>query len=238
MSTIDKFTLWLSSHPDANEIARHLVEVCFAEYEPISSRISKINNDGSLTFIGEFGHVEELLGKTYPAQEWHKWREEKVKTGLDLDSGNWNEERKLVVSVLVDNSNVHGFVVVDFAQSVDDPAMCLAKMKSLSYPLSIYLAGEGLIGTRSRDWHGASPFPSNAGRVPNADEAEQFRKQLTDRQIDVLKSVAQGKTNNEIAKNLGYSVSTIRHDVMHLFRVLRISARNEAGPRAAELGII
>ena len=235
MTNNDKFSLWLSSHPDPNEIARHLVEVSFAQYRSVSSRISKINNDGSLTFIGEFGHKEALLGKTYASEEWHQWRGDAARLALGIDSGNWNEQHKLVVAMLIDNGNVHGFVAVDFKETVDDTQEVVDMLRSMSYPLSLYLTGEQLIGNRAKDFAIGS---ASAGGAAAHDEAGQVRKQLTDRQIEVLKLVSQGKTNHEIAKQLGYSVSTIRHDVMHLFRVLRISARNEAGPRAAELAII
>ena len=229
----DNFASWLCTHPEICEISRHLVNESFAEYGAVSSRISKINADGSLTFIAEFGHSEVLLDKTFSAEEWHTWSGDAAKLALGIESGHWDPERKLVVTVLIDYGTVHGFVVVDFKERVEDPAKVLQQLRSLSYPLSLYLVGERIIGGRIKE----SVAPVSQTLI-NVEDGEQIRKQLSDRQVKVLLSVSKGMTNNEIAKQLGYSVSTIRHDVMHLFRVLRISARHEAGKIASDLGII
>jgi len=233
MSTVDNFASWLCSHPPVTEISRYLVNECFVEFGAVSSRLSKINADGSLSFFSEYGHDEVLLGKSYLASQWKAWREESAQIALNSQTGRWDPERKLVVTVLLDHGIVHGYVVVDFADNVANPQDVLDLLRSFSYPLSLYLVGEAVIGGNSKH-----DFSVANNAAINVDEAQEILKQLTDRQIKVLKSLSQGKTNLEIAKNLGYSVSTIRHDVMHLFRVLRISARNEAGPRAAELAII
>ena len=233
MSTGDKFASWLCTHPEINEISRYLVNESFVEFGAVSSRISKINSDGSLTFIAEYGHSEVLFGKTFPAEVWKEWRGDAAKIALGIESGRWDSERKLVVTVLIDYGTVHGFVVVDFAERVEDPAQVLAILRTISYPLSLYLTGERIIGGQVKQ---TAVAVSQA--LISADDSEQIRKQLSDRQVKVLHAVSGGKTNNEIAKELGYSVSTIRHDVMHLFRVLRISARHEAGNKAVELGIM
>ena len=229
----DNFASWLCTHPEICEISRHLVNESFAEYGAVSSRISKINSDGSLTFIAEYGYSDVLLGKNYSAEEWRAWRGDAAKVALGIESGHWDPERKLVVTVLIDYGIVHGYVVVDFAERVEDPAKVLQLLRTLSYPLSLYLVGERIIGGRIKE---------SVARISESliavEDGEQIRKQLSDRQVQVLHSVSKGMTNHEIAKQLGYSVSTIRHDVMHLFRVLRISARHEAGKVAVDLGII
>ena len=57
---------------------------------------------------------------------------------------------------------------------------------------------------------------------------------MSDRQIQILRGMVEGKTNHELATDLGFSVSTIRHETMAIFRELGVSDRKEAA-KAAQL---
>ena len=57
---------------------------------------------------------------------------------------------------------------------------------------------------------------------------------LSPRQIQILQGMVDGKTNHELATDLGFSVSTIRHETMAVFRALGVSDRKEAA-KAAQL---
>jgi len=61
---------------------------------------------------------------------------------------------------------------------------------------------------------------------------------LTPRQIDILHLVAQGLTNREISRRLNYGMSTIGHELMAIFRVLRVETRAEASREAARRGLL
>lgn len=51
---------------------------------------------------------------------------------------------------------------------------------------------------------------------------------LTDRQIEVLHEVEQGKTNDEVATALGISPLTVRTHLEHIFETLRVPSRTAA----------
>jgi len=57
---------------------------------------------------------------------------------------------------------------------------------------------------------------------------------ISPRQAQILQGMVEGKTNHELATDLGFSVSTIRHETMAIFRALGVSDRKEAA-RAAQL---
>jgi DNA-binding NarL/FixJ family response regulator len=61
---------------------------------------------------------------------------------------------------------------------------------------------------------------------------------LTKRQMNILKGMVDGKTNHDLATQLGYSVSTIRHETMRIYQALAVSDRREAAQRALEYGWI
>jgi DNA-binding NarL/FixJ family response regulator len=62
--------------------------------------------------------------------------------------------------------------------------------------------------------------------------------QLTRRERDVLRLIALGQTNREIANTLKLTVSTVKTHVEHLIGKLAVSDRTQAAVRAIELGLV
>lgn len=61
---------------------------------------------------------------------------------------------------------------------------------------------------------------------------------LTDREIDVLRLVVEGKTNQEIGKALGISEKTVEKHLMAVFEKLGVTSRTEAAVRAVRDGLV
>jgi DNA-binding NarL/FixJ family response regulator len=80
----------------------------------------------------------------------------------------------------------------------------------------------------------------NSGSMGNGSQSTSAPspESLTERQLNVLRLMAEGKTNNQIAQDLILSESTIRQETVKIYRALGVHARSEAGKRAKHLGII
>ena len=63
------------------------------------------------------------------------------------------------------------------------------------------------------------------------------KESFTPRQMAILGGMVEGKTNHELASELGFSVSTIRHETMRVYQTLSVSDRREAAREALERGI-
>jgi DNA-binding NarL/FixJ family response regulator len=74
---------------------------------------------------------------------------------------------------------------------------------------------------------GATPPVSGAGL-----------SRLTERQIEVLRRIAQGLTNKEIAREFGLSPATVKAHVAAILAALDTTNRTEAAFRAREIGLI
>jgi DNA-binding NarL/FixJ family response regulator len=89
-------------------------------------------------------------------------------------------------------------------------------------PISLYLSlshgGSKVGATTSRDDTGSG--------------------QLTPRQLSILSGMVEGKTNHELATELGFSVSTIRHETMRIYQALSVSDRKEAAKKALTLALV
>jgi len=61
---------------------------------------------------------------------------------------------------------------------------------------------------------------------------------LTDRQMAVLRGMAEGKTNAQMAQEMILSESTIRQETVKIYRSLGVGSRTEAAKRALHLGLL
>ncbi len=72
----------------------------------------------------------------------------------------------------------------------------------------------------------------------NSTEKIASQLQFSARQLQIINGFVEGKTNHELAEDLGFSVSTIRHETMDIFRLLGASDRKEAAKIAQERSIV
>jgi RNA polymerase sigma factor (sigma-70 family) len=61
---------------------------------------------------------------------------------------------------------------------------------------------------------------------------------ITERERQVLQSLADGRSNKEIAAQLGVSPNTVKTHVARLFEKLQVGRRTEAIQLARELGLV
>lgn len=73
-------------------------------------------------------------------------------------------------------------------------------------------------------------------RSPESPEA--LREPLTERETEVLRLLARGMANKQIARELFIAVSTVKTHVNNLYRKLDISSRTQAALYAARIGLV
>jgi len=62
--------------------------------------------------------------------------------------------------------------------------------------------------------------------------------QLTDRERQILRLVAAGRTNREIGAQIGLTAGTIKNQVARILSKLNVTDRTQAAVRAVELGLV
>ena len=102
-------------------------------------------------------------------------------------------------------------------------------------PLDQELALQLIKDLANGQQHGAqaSGAPSEKSRRPPP-----LSRPLTDRELEVLKLLAQGRTNREIARELLVSVGTVKAYVQRIIAKLEVSDRTQAAVKATELGLL
>ena len=72
----------------------------------------------------------------------------------------------------------------------------------------------------------------------HADAAKTIRAELSDREIEVLKLIANGKDNAQIARELFISPKTVKNHISNILMKLQIENRIQAAVYAVRSGIV
>ncbi len=130
------------------------------------------------------------------------------------------------IETLRDRGITQGHLMITFHKAISegDKDRVAGRIRDLCIPLALYLSflhqpSSGISG---------SNFPTESR------DAGQLRQ----RQILILRGMVEGKTNHELATELGFSVSTIRHETMRIYPALAVSDRKEAAKKVLALNLL
>jgi DNA-binding CsgD family transcriptional regulator len=80
--------------------------------------------------------------------------------------------------------------------------------------------------------------PEPAARLVREMLAGQSTERLSDRELDVLRLLARGHSNNQIARDLTLSLNTVKTHVSHILRKLGVESRTQAALYAGRFGLV
>jgi DNA-binding CsgD family transcriptional regulator len=223
MNEIRSFIEWLSYHPTPDEISRALVLDHLASLQACCARIGLLNPDDSLTFAGEYGFDDGKKGKTFSSGEWRSWNHDAADIALGRNPNHWSDDKKLLMFQLRHRGAIQGHLLIRFSEPVTQVEKVEEIVLDYAVPISLYLS-------LSHDGKKIS--------TGSADREDTGATQLTARQLSILGGMVEGKTNHELATELGFSVSTIRHETMRIYQALSVSDRKEAAKKALALALL
>ena len=222
MKDLRKLLDYLEFYPNFSEIARMLiVEDIFLE-RPTAIRICLLNSDDSLLTVGEYGYVDCFIDTTISSDIWRKGLNSSLHIVELIQSGLWNEEFTEFLYILRNRGSLQGYVTVNLDNPVSNKVESQETIESVCQLVGIFL-------------NGVSAFKPKE-ELENARNTQGDRSAskavLTQRQLLILAGMIEGKTNHELAEDLGFSVSTIRHETMRIYSLLQVSDRKEAAREA------
>jgi DNA-binding CsgD family transcriptional regulator len=223
MNEIRSFIEWLSYHPTPDEISRALVLDHLASLQACCARIGLLNPDDSLTFAGEYGFDDGKKGKTFSSAEWRSWNHDAADIALGRNPNHWSNDKKLLMFQLRHRGAIQGHLVIRFSEPVTQIEKVEEVVLDYAVPISLYLS----LNHQGQRLSPGSPDREDTGAT-----------QLTARQLSILGGMVEGKTNHELATELGFSVSTIRHETMRIYQALSVSDRKEAAKKALALALL
>lgn len=233
LQRMQRLLTWLSYMPPLDRVARSLVLDYLSSIHPNESIIWHLNKNDSLICLAHYGEQESLVGRTFPGTEWRNWSKG-LSSALQATSNKpitWNKGNTQVTSNLYAQNMLIGFLVLRFEASSEITASLNSDIEELSWPLSLYLALQYPKFLGLSHEIPTSNNPLSAGTANGTIE-------LTPRQISVLLGIVAKKTNHKIADELGFSVSTIRHETMKIFEAFGVSDREAAAIEAHKSGLL
>ena len=210
-------------NPSGDDVARAIALDFGLQYHVSQVSISLFVPDNSVFCLGDYGvtpsHSLSRLEGVDAAQA--AGSEIPVKT----DYFGWNDSRDAVVAHMKVRFATVGSIVMRFKEPLSQEGLVEVEsmMSELIKPLTIFFFNRSPQFTEQAAVREVTPI--------------NYRS-FTTRQKSILAKMAAGETNASIAAELGFSVSTIRHETMKIYDKLSVSDRHEASIKAAALGLI
>ena len=137
-------------------------------------------------------------------------------------------------------------VVVLTISADDDDVMNAVMAGACGYLLKDSSIQELIAGIRAASAGESLISPQIAAKVlqrlraqsKDADAAEVIRAELSDRELEVLKLIANGKDNAQIARELFISPKTVKNHISNILMKLQIENRIQAAVYAVRSGIV
>ena len=223
-----QFVEWLSFHPSTEEIARALVTDFLSDFNVHGIRFGCLNKDDSIVILGQFGYADadHYRERVIPGSEWRKIDNHDIRIIAGRTQIKWSPDQKMYVNPLREHGVILGYLIVEFTEPFEPSRVTGVEevLDELSVAISLYLS---LQNHRSRAIEDMTLRKNHSRRI----ELSEF----SPRQLQILRGMVEGKTNHQLATEMGFSVSTVRHETMRIFRMLGVSGRGEAATKAMEL---
>ena len=81
-------------------------------------------------------------------------------------------------------------------------------------------------------------FDAHEVAVPTLPQTQPLIEPLSERELEVLRLIAAGLSNREIAQELVIAISTAKTHINNIYRKLDVSSRTQAVARARELNLL
>ena len=211
---------WLANSPSGDEVARELTLNYFQLLGATQCRLVITEEDGTLTFVGDFGFEKTLTSTSQSLEFWQSRTDEIVKIQIGQNGLGWSSTGRYLQARVNDFGDTRGWITIGFNDGFSKSKGALEAeqlLQILKHVVGIYMP------TQIRKNGTNSTSRSTAGR-----------EAFTPRQLSILAGMIEGKTNHELASELGFSVSTIRHETMRIYQTLSVSDRREAAREALD----
>ena len=219
-STLNSLLNLLILRPTASELLKNLE----------TNLLSKFKISNAIIFKLDPHNVATELYSNNPYPEAAEYAD--FESVLNLISQNWNIST-LTASAIAKSSN-NDFIVIPISNGKILKGYILLKMDAKA------LADQDLHLIEIIGKVCAVYLKVELPELKHSELTKELSSKVSfsARQLQILQGFVEGKTNHELAEDLGFSVSTIRHETMEIYRTLGASDRKEAAKIAQDKSII
>lgn len=236
----------LAARPTFDDIARELALGTLARLKPKFVVLGHLAPNAQLNVLGSFGLDDAHLTSLQTRSVWDgSFMSEAVRTGSltligkrsDTSQGTWESDIDekmfpiIAAPLLLRQSKVGALAI-----GVDESMTSIDFQEELSgvdFALALYLSMNFDTPPTNHEARAATTEPESSS-IDALDEPPI----LTDRRREILTLMAEGMTNSQIARRIGFSESTVRHETMALYRLLGAQNREQASHIAHMHGLL
>ena len=216
ISELPRLIGFLNTRPNIDEFSRKLVLDFFYPIGINYLGVFSLFEIGRLKPIAEQGNSNGRYSTLVDLES--TFQHKNIISGLGVNNLLTSPDKKMACSSISNGKNDLGLITTEFSQPLST---------EMTTPFQIFMG----IGSYYL-------YPKIQQVVEPGKQSYLSINPLTPRQQRVLHGFIEGKTNHELALELGFSISTIRHETMAIFKILGASDRREAAKIAQELSLI
>ena len=226
LSDVIRFTTFLTLHPHPKDVLAALSRDYLHGYGVISVQLFSLLNNNSLELHSEIGTPSKFTATQLSQRKLEELESlistENICRDIAISGYICDPKSTLTVTPFSVGTSLSGFFLVEWEENQEITKQALEDVTLYSGLASLYFSHSKYFASQTDS---ANQPASNSSR-------------MSDRQIQILRGMVEGKTNHKLATDLGFSVSTIRHETMAIFRVLGVSDRKEAAKAAQQMELI
>jgi DNA-binding CsgD family transcriptional regulator len=203
----------------------------------------QFSNDDSLTVLSDYGYLSAVghASKTLSPSQWRQSTNDFSKLLGTQEKFYWNRNSTAVVVPFRTRGIVSGALSLgfDLPQRKLDEIGILASHLGMAIGLFVNLTAKSQASVAEIAQPVAkSEYQSIRETFTGSATNSVKHAHLTGRQLQILEGMIEGKTNFEIAADLGYSVSTVRQETIKIYQTLNVTGRRAAAQEALRQKIV
>ena len=214
LNNVSRFATLLTRTPSPHDLLNTLMRDFLSTQSVTAIEIQMLAPDGSLLMNASVGLEIDGDGTKDVNSLSSLVSHSNIFRDLEESGSIFDPTHCLTVTSVTLDSSIKGFYLFQRALSFTPDENSSDQVQVFSSLMTIYLSSKLILIPLTKT-------------LTSPATAEQVSK-LTARQRLILTGMVEGKTNHELSIDLGFSVSTIRHETMAIYKELGVSDRKEA----------
>ena len=211
---VARFATLLTRNPETEDLLNTLMRDFLNAQSVTAIEIQMIAADGELLMNSSVGvGIDGDLKKSVDSLS-RLIHSTSIFSELENTGSIYNPANYLSLTSVTMNSSIKGFYLFQHSSDFVPDEETADQLHAYSSLLTIYLTSKLI--------------PLVLAKTLTSPAITQHASKLTARQLLILSGMVEGKTNHELSVELGFSVSTIRHETMAIYKELGVSDRKEA----------
>jgi DNA-binding CsgD family transcriptional regulator len=214
LNNVSRFAMLLTRTPTPHDLLNTLMRDFLSNQSVTAIEIQMLAPDGSLLMNTSVGLEIDGDGTKDVTSLSTLISHPNIFSELEATGSIFDQTHCLTVTSVTLDSSIKGFYLFQHSPSFTPDENSSDQVQIFSSLMTIYLSSKLILIPLTKT-------------LTSPATAEQVSK-LTARQLLILTGMVEGKTNHELSIDLGFSVSTIRHETMAIYKELGVSDRKEA----------